>query len=537
METGDPVKRRDFLVASALTLLGCSRKTAAPLPPGELLGPSHALGHRLRHGDFPAAGETRKVGALIAGGGMAGLACGWWLGRSGHHDFAVLELEQQAGGNSRAGRNSVSAYPWGAHYLPLPGPDARELRRMLAEFGVLRGDPDVARPEYEERHLCHAPQERLYINGVWQEGLLPCFGISAAERAQQQRFIERMSALAAHRDAPDRLAFTVPSARGGAPDSTLAGMSMHDWLIREGFDAPSLHWWVNYACRDDYGTDYRQVSAWAGIHYFAGRHGQAANADTADVLTWPEGNGWLTRALAERIGERLIVGALVWRIEADHGGVSAMVFLPAEGRSVRYRAERLIWAGPAGFLPQVWPELPATWRAAAAGIEYAPWLVANLTLREPPRDRDQAPLSWDNVLYQGQGLGYVVATHQRLARDRRDTVITYYRPLSEYAPADARALLLATPRETWARQILAELGRVHPELAGLCTRLDVWRWGHAMARPTPAMFRGALDVLRRPAGRVMLAHSDLSGFSLAEEAHYWGVRAANWLITGEETLA
>src|SRR5690349_17438809 len=112
MEAGDPVKRRDFLVASTLTLLGCGRKTAAPLPPGELLGPSHALGHRLRHGGFPAAGETREVGALIAGGGMAGLACGWWLGRSGHDDFAVLELEQEAGGNARAGRNSASAYPW-----------------------------------------------------------------------------------------------------------------------------------------------------------------------------------------------------------------------------------------------------------------------------------------------------------------------------------------------------------------------------------------------------------------------------------------
>ena len=532
------MKRRDFLVAGTLTLLGCARKAAAPLPPGELLGPSHALGHRLRHGGgFPVARETRQVDALVAGGGMAGLACGWWLARSGHDDFAVLELEQEAGGNSRAGQNTASAYPWGAHYLPLPGPDARELRRMLADFDALRGDPDVAHPEYEERHLCHAPQERLHINGVWQDGLLPQFGIPAAERAQQRRFIERMAILATNRDAHDRRAFTIPSARGGSPDPALAASSMHDWLMREGFDAPSLHWWVNYACRDDYGTDYRQVSAWAGIHYFAGRHGQTANAEAADVLTWPEGNAWLTRRLAGRLGERLVTGALVWRIEADDGGIDAMVFLPGEGRSVRYRAERLVWAGPAGVLPHVWPALPATLRAAASRIEYAPWLVANLTLRAPPHDRNQAPLSWDNVLYQSQGLGYVVATHQRLARDRRDTVITYYRPLSEHAPAAARALLLATPRETWARQILTELGRVHPELAGLCTRLDIWRWGHAMVRPTPGMFGGALEILRRPAGRVMLAHGDLSGFSLAEEAHYWGVRAAHWLITGEETLA
>lgn len=530
------MKRRDFLVASTLTLLGCTRKGAAPLPPGELLGPSHTLGHRLRDGSgLPAATETRKVGTLIVGGGMAGLACGWWLRRSGHGDFAVLELEQEAGGNARGGRNIVSVYPWGAHYLPIPGPEARELRQMLAEFGVLRGDPDVTHPEYDERYLCHSPQERLYINGAWQDGLLPQFGISAAERAQQRRFIERMATLKASRDVHGQLAFAVPSARGDSPDAALVRSSMHDWLVREGFDAPSLHWWVNYACRDDYGTDYQHVSAWAGIHYFAGRHGEAANAETDHVLTWPEGNGWLTRKLAERLGERLAVGVMVWHIEANASGISAMAFLPSEARSVRYHAERLVWAGPVGILPYVWPGLPAEWRAAIGRFDYAPWLVANLTLRKAPDEDDEVPLSWDNVLYQGQGLGYVVATHQQLTRDRRGTVFTYYRPLSEYAPATARKLLLATPRETWAKQILTELGRAHPALSSLCTRLDVWRWGHGMARPTLDIFGEALDALRRPSGRVLLAHSDLSGFSLAEEAHYWGVRAARWL-TGEEAL-
>lgn len=528
------MNRRDFLAAGTLTLLGCTRKTDAPLPPGELLGPSYALGHRLRDGAaFPAPTETRKVGALIVGGGMAGLACGWWLKRHGYDDFALLELEREAGGNARGGENAVSRYPWGAHYLPLPGTAAPEMRQMLADFGVLRGNPLAERPEYDERCLVFAPQERLYINGAWQEGLLPQFGIPKAERAQQRRFIEQMAQLRAQR-LDGRARYTVPSARGAALDPALMRLSMRDWLLREGYTAPSLHWWVNYGCRDDYGTDYAQAAAWAGLHYHASRHGQASNADADDVLVWPEGNGWLTGKLAERVGERLVKSAMAWHIDLDTRGATVDVFLAAEQRTVRYRADRLVWAAPAGFLPHAWPTLPPTWRAAAGQISYAPWLVANLTLRDYPEDVGHAPLSWDNVPYGTPGLGYVVATHQRLDVRRRDTVITYYRPFADMAPADARKRLLATPRESWARQIFAELAGAHPELPGLTTRLDVWRWGHAMSRPTTTLGADALAALRLPQGRAMLAHADLSGFSIAEEAHFWGVRAARWLLDDPE---
>lgn len=525
------MKRRDFLAASALGLLGCSRKSPPPLPPGELLGPNHTLGHKFRDGGgFPAASEVRRTPALIVGGGMAGLACGWWLQRQGYQGFQLLELEAEAGGNARAGHNAVSAYPWGAHYLPLPGPEASEIRLMLAEFGVLKGDPQALNPEYEERHLCFAPQERLHINGIWQDGLLPQFGVPAAERAQQQRFIQLMAEYKAQRLAGSLPPFATPSARGGMADPALDGISLHDWLRQQGLDAPSLHWWVNYACRDDYGTDYRQTSAWAGLHYYAGRHGVAGNADSDDVLTWPEGNAWLTRKLAASLGDRLQSQALVWRLDVTPQGILADVYLAAEQRSVRYQADKLVWAAPLGFLPHAWPSLPAQWRAAIAQLSYAPWLVANLTLDSLPDGHDQAPLSWDNVLYGSAGLGYVVANHQSLGLHDQASVFTYYRPLSEYTPAAGRQWLLKRSQPEWAQTILTELAQAHPDIARLTSRLDVWRWGHAMARPTPGLISQHLPALRQPAPRLMLAHADLSGFSLAEEAHYWGTRAARWLM-------
>jgi hypothetical protein len=306
---------------------------------------------------------------------------------------------------------------------------------------------------------------------------------------------------------------------------------MADWLTREGYQAESLRWWVNYGCRDDYGTDYRQVSAWAGLHYFASRHGSAANADSDDVLVWPEGNAWLTRRLAARIADHIVKPALAYRMgQRDDQSTEVEVWLADEARSVRYRAKRVIWAAPVGFLAHAWPDMPAAWRAAARQFSYAPWLVANLTLKEFPAETGRHAAAWDNVTYGTAGLGYVVATHQRLDTLRRDTVLTYYRPLSEYAPAAGRHTLLATTREVWARQIMAELSVAHPDLPELVSRLDVWRWGHAMSRPTPGLISTTLPTLRAPSGRVMIAHADLSGFSIAEEAHYWGVRAARWVL-------
>jgi hypothetical protein len=99
-------------------------------------------------------------------------------------------------------------------------------------------------------------------------------------------------------------------------------------------------------------------------------------------------------------------------------------------------------------------------------------------------------------------------------------------------PADGRRLLLETPRETWAEGILAELERVHPNIRKLSTRLDVFRNGHAMRRPVPgSLWYGQRQKLADfQSRRIVLAHADLSGFSLFEEAQYRGVVAAEQIL-------
>jgi len=137
------------------------------------------------------------------------------------------------------------------------------------------------------------------------------------------------------------------------------------------------------------------------------------------------------------------------------------------------------------------------------------------------------PRCWDNVLYDSDALGYVVATHQSLRTHHDGTVFTYYYPLAGSSPDAERRRLLETSWSAWAEWIFRDLSKAHPDIRGLATRLDVFRWGHAMVRPRPGFVWGAAR--RRaaePSGRVYFAHSDLSGFSIFEEAQYRGVVAA-----------
>ena len=521
------MRRRDFIagVSAGGVLAACGSRAAPPLPPGVLTGANDTLGHRLRKHDFPAPAETHRSTVVIVGGGIGGLSAAWKLARSGCDDFLLLELEAEAGGNSRAGKNPVSAHPLGAHYLPLPPREARATRQLLAELGVLQGDPDAAVPLYDEKFLCHAPQERLYINGYWQEGLWPTLGVSKAERAQYSRFQEHVAGLRRRRDA-GRRAFALPLGLSSRDPELLAldRMTLRDWLLREGYTAPGLYWLADYACRDDYGTSAAQTSAWAGLHYFACRDGEG------QVLTAPDGNAWLARGLARTSTDRVRTGALVFSVEERGKEINCDVYLAAENRSVRIIARELIWAAPLFLVPHVFAAPRPEWLAAIRGAEYAPWVVANLALSSAPQTRAGHPLAWDNVLHDSPGLGYVVATHQQLRYAAGPTTITWYRALHEESSSRPGKLLQS--RNAWAGEVLNDLSRPHPEIRELTTQIDIHRHAHAMIRPLPGrLWGGARSGFEAGRGAISFAHADVSGLSLFEEANYRGVLAA------ERTLA
>ena len=511
--------RRHFLATSALPLLGCAPAREIG---GGFTGIAFERGHLLRdHKAWPAPSVTRTTDVLIAGGGVAGLAAARALRLKGVEDFALLELEDSPGGNSRSSTVNSIACPLGAHYLPVPGDDAPEVQDLLEELGLRQRL--AGRWSYDERHLCHSPQDRLFIHGAWQDGLLPVADLGPATLAQYRRFAALVEQLR------QQARWTIPASRQPlAPvQRALAAITFAAYLDQHGLDDPQLRWYLDYCCRDDYGAGTASVSAWAGIHYFASRHGfHAPGADTGErdsVLTWPEGNAWLSRRLAAPLGERLHTGQVVLRIAAMKHGVEVDAFNTATQALERWQARRAIVALPVFVAARVVQNPPDLLTQAAARTSHAPWLVTNIHIDTPLHDRPGPAPSWDNVLYGAPGLGYVDAQHQSLLPVPGATVLSYYRALGDVPYG--RRLLLEKPWATWRDEILAELAQAHPDIRAKATRIDITRYGHAMAVPTPAL-SGLVGHKPPNTERLAFAHSDWAGYSVFEEAFTLGHRAA-----------
>jgi predicted NAD/FAD-dependent oxidoreductase len=552
------MRRRTLLAgAASLPFAGCAPAAPAPYT-GGWVGADAERGHRLRDrkaAGLPAPVWQGRADVIVVGAGISGLAAARTLSQSGGVDVQVFDLEDTAGGNSRGHTMAGMACPLGAHYLPLPGERAVEVIELLEALGLRRTVRGV--PVYDERHLCHSPQERLFIAGHWHEGLLP--PIDALPAAERERTLAQYRKFGALVDAAGAgAAFTMPTARSAWSANAdalgaLDAVAFAPWLAAHGLDAPALRWYLDYCCRDDYGAGAAQVSAWAGLHYFASRHGfHAPDPSTNElpperdgVLTWPEGNAWLARRMAEPLGERLHTGQLVLRVSEGRGEVNVDTWNVRMQRSERWTAAQVVLAVPLFIAARLLDAPPAALTQAVAAMRHSPWLVGNLHLNAALDDHPGAPPSWDNVVYDpARGvhagpvpatLGYVDAMHQSTRSVPGPTVLSAYWALGGDTPEQLtaqRARLLNEPWSAWARAVVQDIARVHPDLPSKLKQVDLMRYGHAMSVPVPGLrgspaLRALAEPRATPVGRVHFAHSDLSGYSVFEEALYQGTRAGN----------
>lgn len=523
------LKRRSLMLAAGGFAAGCERQ---PELRGGFQGVAVERGHLLREGlPAPSKVQQHRTQVLIAGAGVSGLAVARALRQAGAEDFAVLEAEDQAGGNARSGSIAGIAHPLGAHYLPVPSDDAPQVKQLLEEMGLARHQQ--GRWVYDERALCHSPQERLFMGGRWQEGLLPLTDITPDTLAQYRRFARLVEGWR------KRGAFRIPMRWDDKAFAAWRELSMPfvEWLGREGLADAHLLWYLNYCCRDDFGEGLSKVSAWAGIHYFASRHGFAApgekDAPRDQVLTWPEGNAHLTQYLAQALGDRLRTGMLVARIRETRSGVEVLAWDAVRKQWHQWQARACVLALPVHVARRVLESPPDWLIASAQSIGHSAWVVANVHINAPLRDRgsalDGAAPAWDNVIYASPSLGYVDARHQSTNPAPGPTVLTWY--ADRGSGAQARTDLLNASWAQLARLALVDIALAHPDIRQRATQVDITRYGHAMAVPSPQTLHRVIELQRRfDAGivrtpRIAMAHSDWSGYSVFEEAFTRGLQA------------
>jgi protoporphyrinogen oxidase len=527
--------RREVLAAFLgvpAALAACRSNAVPPLPSGEIVGASDGVGHRIRDGVTitPSQDNWQHTGVVIVGGGAAGLTAAWRLLKSGYSNFVLLELEREPGGTARSGSSPLVPYPWGAHYLPAPMKENTVLISLLDEMGVLEGTTSEGEPVVAEQYLCRDPEERVFYRGRWYEGLYMRAGATKVDLKQLEAFEKEIAHLVGWRDGRGRRAFAIPVATGtdDVEITSLDKITMAEWLDRKGFTSPRLRWFVEYGCRDDYGMTLDQTSAWAGLFYFVSRVSKPG-AEAQPLITWPEGNGRLVSHLYDKARSKVRLGLGVAEIIPTDSGVDVVAVDQEVQTSMGFHADRVIFAAPHFLTRYVIRQFREAPPPHVAEFKYGAWMVANLFLKDRPRSLG-FPLAWDNVLYDSESLGYVVATHQR-GLDRGPTVFTYYYPLTDADPRVGRTRLLETGWASWADIALTDLSRAHSDIRLQVERLDVMRWGHAMIRPRPGfLWSGARMKASAPYRGVHFANTDLSGVPLFEEAFFHGVRAAEEVL-------
>ena len=520
------------------------------------------LAHLLRDQQLNAAPSHEHVcETLILGSGAAALSAAWYLARNGYTNFCIADGFERNGNNaayaysgslkmskanfSEAKTNATEAplvAPSGAHYLAQPSAESSHIRQMLADLGIIEGYNGAGKPIYRDTDLVNAPDERLLINGAWQDGIIP-----QPHDPDTRRFFALIAQLLHARGSDGRKIFAIPIVLSSqdAQWRELDRQTFAEWLAAQGYQLPRLLWYLDYCCRDDYGQGIAHVSAYAGLHYFAAR-----GNEHAPVLTWPDGLNHLSEALRRhaqiqsrpqlpnareltfRQPESLPYIATQIAEQNDHVRITLRHIHTGDTRSIR--AQNVICAMPLNIAQRIIAHPQRYGFAADFRLPpSAPWLISNFVLHSFPAEPKRSELAWDNIVYGSPSLGYVVASHQHIHVARPShTLFTAYTALNHDSPANVRhQLLAAEPRDLLdiaAQDLLAAYGKrfwQHVAHIGITVR------AHAMSVPSAGyLTQPTLLALRQHQSRLHFAHSDLSGYSVFEEAAWWGVEAARRIL-------
>ena len=226
--------------------------------------------------------------------------------------------------------------------------------------------------------------------------------------------------------------------------------------------------------------------------------------------------------------------------EGKAGAASSVrVIYTRDGKQYAVRARGVVMASGGWINRHVVRDMPENFYQAYKQFHHAPFLVANVALR-----------NWRFMYEMGitgarwkDGFGYsanirqpmMVGRHQPALDPDKPAVLTFY--VSYQTPglpiqtqiSKARAELFYTSYADYEKQIRGQLSKLF-SAAGFDHKRDIEgiilnRWGHAYVVPTPGFFfdtaerQAPRNLIKQGYGRIAFGHSELEGFQ------HWGPAA------------
>lgn len=438
---------------------------------------------------------------VVVGAGATGLTAAWRLQQAGLH-VVVLEARDRVGGRLRTDTVDDALFEMGGQWV---APEQTALAALVDELGLRT----FAR--YRDGDALFLDREGTAHRFTDQVPLPP------ASATAVEQLTKALDALAAEMD-PDR-PWDLPDAEH------LDRTTFRAWLESQTDDAQAAETVALYLGPAMLTKPAHAFSALQAV-LMAASAGSFSTLVDADVILDRRVEGGLARVpqeLARRLGDRLLLGRDVERVEWSPDGVTVHVGAEA------HRARRLVLALPPTHVRRIRfsPELPAAHRAAREHQSFGQVLKVQA--------RYAAPF-WREAGLSGTGFGPYELVHEVYDNtpegDARGVLVGFVSDVQVDAldrlPAEERRRrVLASLAAYVGERALEPLQYVesdwqHQELTGGAygTSFDVGgltRWG---------------PVLREPLGPVRFGSSDVAGlgFQHVDGAVRVGTRLAQELV-------
>lgn len=358
-------------------------------------------GHLLFANEKFVQGESFQTECLIIGGGIAGLSAACQLKNK---DFLLCELSDRLGGSASSQLHNRIVFCQGAHYdLIYPNYFGKEVLGFLEELHIIRLDPLKQMYLFSDQQymIDTRLENRCVADGRLREDVLP-------ETPVAEAFLDQMEKFSGKLPLPLRLI--------GKEFASLNHLNFESYLKENVQLNAELLQAIHYQLTDDFGGNAREVSALAGISYYASRRYRYEDKET---FSPPEGNYYFIQKMTSQLPlQQLMTSHLVNKLQKINDGWKAEV-IDLEKREIKQiKANKIIYAGQKHALKYIYPQAYPLFQENV----YAPWMVINFVFKKDFSKKG----FWQNELLSGKNpfLGFIDSKAQ-VKRENR-VLSAYY---------------------------------------------------------------------------------------------------------------